>query len=88
MVMFCRIYNGVHSPADVVTGSLLGVIIVLFMNRFDNAIDMSSITNGSGKWFVIVSLLSMIYLFASLQHSEIFWLAFPISSFSCVYQAK
>jgi len=44
-VLFCRIYNGVHSPADVVTGSLLGVFIVVFMTRFDNAIDLSSVMN-------------------------------------------
>lgn len=63
MVLFCRIYNGVHSPADVVTGSLLGVMIVLFMNRFDNAIDMSSVTNGSGKLFVVVCTVVNNFLF-------------------------
>ena len=49
MVLLCRIYNGVHSPADVVTGSLLGVMIVAFMNRFDNEIDLSSVMNGQSK---------------------------------------
>jgi len=62
MVMLCRIYNGVHSPADVVTGSLLGVMIVAFMNRFDNEIDLSSVMNGQSAlilpiWLAILLIL-------------------------------
>ena len=54
--MFCRIYNGVHSPADVITGSLIGCLIVTFMNRFDNLLDLSSMMTGQGINLNSVSL--------------------------------
>ncbi|XP_002156869.2 probable sphingosine-1-phosphate phosphatase isoform X1 [Hydra vulgaris] len=53
-VMFCRIYNGVHSPADVITGSLIGCLIVSFMNRFDNQLDLSTMMTGQGVLLVPV----------------------------------
>jgi len=51
-VLFCRIYLGVHSPADVVTGGFLGCVIVTFMNRYDNLLDISSIMTGQGALLV------------------------------------
>lgn len=48
-VLICRVYNGVHSPADVVAGGLLGCLIVTFMNRFDNLMDLSNSMNGQGR---------------------------------------
>lgn len=65
-VLFCRIYNGVHSPADVVTGSLLGVLIVTFMTRFDNAIDLSSVMNSESRLLYL-----FIYLFCILFWHDI-----------------
>jgi len=51
-VLICRVYNGVHSPADVVAGGLLGCLIVTFMNRYDNLMDLSSSMNGQGALLV------------------------------------
>lgn len=53
-VLFCRIYLGVHSPADVVTGGLLGCLIVTYMNRYDNLLDISSMMTGQGALLVPV----------------------------------
>lgn len=62
IVLFCRIYNGVHSPADVVTGSLFGIMIVAFMNRFDNMIDLSSVMNGQSALILPVWLALLLIL--------------------------
>ncbi|XP_057314862.1 probable sphingosine-1-phosphate phosphatase [Hydractinia symbiolongicarpus] len=59
-VLICRIYNGIHSPADVVTGSLIGCIIVAFMHRYDNIMDLSSIFNSQSA--LLLPVISCILL--------------------------
>lgn len=62
VVLFCRIYNGVHSPADVVTGGLFGCFVVAFMNRFDSLIDLSSVMNGQNALILPVWLAILLIM--------------------------
>lgn len=70
-VLFCRIYLGVHSPADVVTGGFLGCLIVTFMNRYDNLLDISSLMTGQGALLVPVygCILMIIHPFNEISFS-------------------
>lgn len=61
-VLICRIYNGVHSPADVVTGGLMGCIIVALMSRYDNFFDLSSMMTGQGVLLVPVYVAILLIL--------------------------
>jgi len=61
-VLFCRIYLGVHSPADVVTGGFLGCLIVTLMNRYDNLLDISSIMTGQGAFLVPLYCCILLFL--------------------------
>ncbi|XP_028401923.1 probable sphingosine-1-phosphate phosphatase [Dendronephthya gigantea] len=38
-VLLCRVYLGVHSPADVVSGSIFGCLILTFWMKIDNYFD-------------------------------------------------
>ncbi|CAB4006984.1 sphingosine-1-phosphate phosphatase 2-like [Paramuricea clavata] len=38
-VLLCRVYLGVHSPADVVSGSICGCLILAFWMKVDNYLD-------------------------------------------------
>lgn len=76
-VLFCRIYLGVHSPADVVTGGLLGCIIVTYLNRYDNLLDISNMLTGQGA--LMVPLYGAILLFIH-PFNEIGFAAFAEST--------
>ena len=39
-VMFSRLYLGVHSPADIVCGGIVGCIVLALWIKVDNAVDM------------------------------------------------
>jgi len=59
-VMFSRIYLGVHSPADVVTGSLLGCITLSAWLHYDDFLDRASAINGQA---MLVPLYVTVMLF-------------------------
>lgn len=61
-VMFSRLYLGVHSPADVVAGGILGCLLLSFWLQVDNLVDfyMTSI-NILYVILVVVILLMLIH---------------------------
>lgn len=52
-VMFSRIYLGVHSPADVVTGSLLGCIALAAWLHYDDFLDRASAISSHGRFLYL-----------------------------------
>ncbi len=38
IIMFSRVYNGVHYPSDVISGALIGIFIALVFLRYENDI--------------------------------------------------
>ncbi len=49
-MMFSRIYLGVHSPADVVTGSLVGCLILSIWFRYDDIVDRATAVTAQGEF--------------------------------------
>lgn len=59
-VMFGRIYLGVHSPADVLCGGLLGMVLLLLWQQVDMAI-VSALQSGQ---YVLLGLGVILFLFS------------------------
>lgn len=47
--MFSRLYLGVHSPADIVSGGIVGCIILALWIKVDNAVDLYISFGNNGK---------------------------------------
>ena len=48
-MLLCRVYLGVHSPADVVSGSICGCLILAFWMKVDNYLDHYISLGNNGK---------------------------------------
>ena len=48
-VLLCRVYLGVHSPADVVCGSICGCLILSLWLKVDNFLDHYISSGNNGK---------------------------------------
>lgn len=53
-MMFSRLYLGVHSPADIVVGGIVGCVILAYWIKIDSIVDryISVGDNGEYKLFV------------------------------------
>lgn len=76
MVMFSRLYLGVHSPADIVSGGFIGCGILALWFQLDLTIDVYVTTSSSVAlmavvWSVILALIH--------PHSEPYTLTYPDS---------
>lgn len=60
-VMFSRLYLGVHSPADVVTGGILGCLLLAFWLQVDNLVDFY-ITTSNGCFLVLVAVIVLMLI--------------------------
>ena len=60
-VMFSRLYLGVHSPADVVTGGILGCLLLAFWLQIDNMVDFY-IATSNGCYVVLVGVVVLMVI--------------------------
>lgn len=57
LIMFSRMYLGVHSPADILTGGIIGcVILVLWLQNY--LLLESYLSSGSGSLLVVMVLVT------------------------------
>ena len=56
-MMFSRIYLGVHSPADVVAGSLVGCLALSAWLHYDDILDRATAVSGQGTLHINLSFL-------------------------------
>ncbi|XP_065059430.1 uncharacterized protein LOC135686946 [Rhopilema esculentum] len=61
-VMLSRIYLGVHSPADVVAGSLLGCLALSAWLHYDDILDRATAVSGQGAMLVPVYVIIMLFI--------------------------
>ena len=66
-MMFSRIYLGVHSPADVVAGSLVGCLTLSAWLHYDDILDRATAVSGQGTLhiyspFSYVSLIAHLFV--------------------------
>jgi len=59
-VMFSRLYLGVHSPADVVTGGILGCLLLAFWLQVDNMVDFYITTSNTCYIILVVVIVLML----------------------------
>lgn len=60
-VMFSRLYLGVHSPADVVAGGILGCLLLAFWLQVDNLVDYY-ITTPNGCYVVLAAVIILMLI--------------------------
>lgn len=60
-VMFSRLYLGVHSPADVVTGGILGCLLLAFWLQVDDLVDFY-ITTSNGCYVILVAVIVLMLI--------------------------
>ena len=59
-VLLCRVYLGVHSPADVVSGSICGCLILALWMKVDNYLDHYISLGNNGRvssWIIVFFIL-------------------------------
>ena len=57
-VMFSRLYLGVHSPADIVAGGIVGCIILAYWIKIDNVVDRYISYGDNGMPIIITIIIS------------------------------
>lgn len=60
-VMFSRLYLGVHSPADVVTGGILGCLLLAFWLQIDNMVDYY-ISTSNGCYVILAGVIVLMVI--------------------------
>lgn len=68
-VMFSRIYIGIHSPADVVTGGILGCFLLSVFLQIDKQLD-SLISQESAPWIFFLLVIFLCRLYPSVESTD------------------
>ena len=69
-VMFSRLYLGMHSPADVVTGGILGCLLLAVWLQVDNMVDLY-IATSNGCYVVLAAVIVLMWIHPDPQPTTI-----------------
>lgn len=62
LVMFSRMYLGVHSPADIVVGGILGCLLLAAWLRWDLYIDWFIVSSATSSFVVLTIIVVLLYI--------------------------
>lgn len=62
LIMFSRMYLGVHSPADILTGGVIGCLLLALWLQVDEAVDAYIASGGEAAFLVVLLVIILLYL--------------------------